>query len=447
MKSFSPVFWAGLLPALLAAACAREVQAPEAAPQKVKAVTVVSETLTPRLQSFGSLAFQNKADIATTVEGTIKKINFKEGDVVRTGDVLAVLENIQLQIQKTQAEKELSAAKASLELSQAKFWEARLQFETRRISLTKTENEIRQKKLELDEEERNLNNKEQLLDVGGISQQELTALKVRFSAAQTEYQALLAGFESQKIGLRDQDILSFGLRVPGDEKTKRQVLEQINTTIPAAEIKVAQASVDKSNGSLTSVNQLLGELTLRSPIDGILGARYLEPGERATQGTKILTVFNSQSVNAVFPIQESDAAHLKKDMEVKIWIDALGPDPRSGKIDIISPLVDPQSGNITVKALLANKDKDLRPGMFIRVALDYGQSRQALLVPITAISQKKSNTGKVYAIVNRHLFERKVKLGQEQKDKIEILEGLNAGDQIVDSPSPLLKEGDSVASE
>ena len=68
----------------------------------------------------------------------------------------------------------------------------------------------------------------------------------------------------------------------------------------------------------------------------------------------------------------------------------------------------------------------------------------AVLLPITAISQKTGGRGKIFTIVNGRAFQKDVMIGEESEGKVEILQGLSKGEIIIDSPSPLMKEGEAV---
>ncbi len=82
----------------------------------VNVYKVSYEEITLDLTSFGSISFRSKADVSSTVDGTLVSLNVEEGDTVRKGDTLAVMSNIQLQIREDQAESALMSARAAPEL-------------------------------------------------------------------------------------------------------------------------------------------------------------------------------------------------------------------------------------------------------------------------------------------------------------------------------------------
>lgn len=424
--------------------CAPQTEKPEVGTQKVHLAAIHTLTRSAEVASFGSLAFVGKADLSTQVEGTVVQPIPDEGTRVAPGQTILVLENIQLQIQKHQAQKEIQTAQASLELSKAKLWEARSQFETRRLTLEKTQKSITQKQLELEDAEKTLKGKEKLYTLEGISEQDLSSLRVKVSSLKTDLQALESDLASQKIGLRDKDILAFGLKVPSDPDEKEKLFLLINTTTAEAEVHAAEVSLAKAQDSLSSIELLESELTLRSPLEGVIGARYVERGEHVAANTKAATVFDGGTIDAVVKVREEEGLQLSPGLSAKLWIDALGSDPLPGRVRIVSPLVDPTSGQFTVKVKVDSHDKRLKPGLFVRVVIPYGAPRKQLMVPLTALVEKRNEDGTVFSVVNRRLILRKVKLGPEEKGEVPVLEGLAENDQVVDSPSPLLKEADRV---
>jgi RND family efflux transporter MFP subunit len=172
--------------------------------------------------------------------------------------------------------------------------------------------------------------------------------------------------------------------------------------------------------------------------------RYLEKGERIQADAKLFTIIDISRVFAVFPIEESDAALLTEGMKVEVTVDALKDQAFEAKIYLISPLIDPQTGNVTVKAIMDNPGLKLKPGMFLRAKVISGQPRNAILLPKTVLTNKKGKEAEVFAVSQGRIFLKKLTVGVEKEDMVEILQGVNEGETIVNSPSPILKEGQEV---
>src|SRR5690606_15341529 len=100
--------------------------------------------------SFGSLSFIQKTDLTAPTDGRVVQLLVEEGDRIRKGQRLALLENVQLEIRKLQGETAVQSATAELELTRTRLEEGRRQMEARFLSLDKTKLTIEQKELELE---------------------------------------------------------------------------------------------------------------------------------------------------------------------------------------------------------------------------------------------------------------------------------------------------------
>ncbi len=433
------------LAVLAAGGCARREQAiAPVALQRVRTVIAAEQMTAQELASYGSISFQKKADVTARVDGTVTEITVVEGDSVEKGELLARLTNIQLELRKSQAESAASSARSELSLAQARLWEGQLQVEARIAGIERGELELASKRRELDELSKTLKNKEQLLSVGGTTEEAMSSLRLSYAATQTGVRLLEKDLEIRRIGLRDADIVSRGLTVPRDEAARRRMLVQIGTQTLAAETEVARARADSAAVELGAAEQLLAEQDIRAPLSGIVGARYVEAGEHATADAKLFTLISTGEVYAVFPVPEAEAQRVQPGAAVEVSLDALGGAPFRARVALISPLIDPQAGTVTVKAILANPSMRMKPGMFARVKLVYGSPRKAVVIPASAIAQKKGNTARVFTVVNRRVFAKEATLGRELGGSWTVEGGLRAGERLVDSPSLLLREGEEV---
>jgi RND family efflux transporter MFP subunit len=434
-----------LIPVILTS-CEKNRNDETAEPPKpgVRVFSVQMEEFSTNIESFGSIVYTKKNDITSAVEGTVARINLKEGDPVTKGEIVTFLHNMQLTIRREQALAALRSAEANLELAIAQYNDYRRQIESRFIGLEKSQIEIHKKELLLDTAESDLADKMKLLEVGGVTEESIRAAEVSLVVDRADYEMLLKDFEVSRIGLRDSDLINSGYSIPASPEIRQQLLIDLNSQTRKAEVDVARAQRDSAQTELASIDALIDELTLESPITGVIGAIYKEDGERVESGDKVFTVFESVDAWAVFPVNEDNMKYLHKEMKTEIIIDALQQEPLHGTIDIISPTVDPQSGNITVKALIKNLGVRGKPGMFARITIFTGSPEKKIFIPSSSLVQKNGSNGSVLTIRNNRVFRRKVTLGMEYKDTIEINGGLSEGELIVLEPTPVLRDGDEV---
>lgn len=440
MKAFILLLFCLWLPS-----CRKSSPTPEIANvSTVKVHTARKESITAELDAFGAVSLRSKADITSVVEGTLKIINADEGDEVSQGSVLASLSNFQLENRMHQAASALSSSRAALELSRTKLHEGTRRVEARLLNMQKTQAQIRQKEKELKQLALKMENKKELLSLGGVTQEELDSLQLNYSAAETSLFSLKQDMAIERIGLRDEDILFYGYALPVNTEERITILKDINTRTLQAEVNVALAQVESAETELNSAKVLVDSLTLRSPFSGIVAARYLEQEERVKADTKVFTIFDSSDVDISFPVPESRGILLRRGMAVTASMDSLENSTFDAVIRQISPMIDPKSGNIMIKAALDNRNKIFRPGMFTRVHLRYGKSREAILIPETCVVNKSENQALIFLVINNRVFPKRIIPGEENQGRMEVIEGLIGGELIIDSPSAVLKEGEHV---
>ncbi|MDA3852539.1 MAG: efflux RND transporter periplasmic adaptor subunit [Spirochaetaceae bacterium] len=417
---------------------------PEVYIHSVKGIELDYQQITPKIHSFGSVSYETKADLTATVEGHLDSWMVEEGDVINNGQLLAQFSNIQLEIQNEKVIAQLNNAQRELQLAESNLLDSQLQMNSRFIEEEKNLLELQQQYTELLLQESDFEDKKRVYEAGGITQETLEKLANDLQSAKTSYNIALKNREILLIGLRREDLIAHGFIVPQTEEEFREALIDLNTRSVQAKVEVAHSMVFTAEQELSSIGQLLDELNIRSPISGIVGATYLEEGERVKEGDKIITIFNTDKVYVVFPVQESDVNKIKEGQKAFVKIDALGENTIEGHIEHISPMIDPQSGNLTVKVLLNNPLGEFRPGMFARVDIVYDTPQQLLQIPESAILRKQESQGEVFIVRNQHTVLQQIELGEQRENNITVISGLEPGDIIIDAPSPVLREGDKV---
>ncbi|MBI9108594.1 MAG: efflux RND transporter periplasmic adaptor subunit [Spirochaetales bacterium] len=445
-KISSRLLSAVLMMILLTGSCGTEKKQTEdkAPPREVTTYRTETKQMQPVLEGFGNLSFRHKADITAAVDGTLKTILAEEGDSVKRETILAGLYNIQLTIRAEQADAALFSAESAYELAENRYREGRLQVESRLISLEKSNLNLKQKEAELEYQRTLLKNKKELHSLGGITEEELKSMKLAFSALETEVLVLKKDIQIQKIGFRDEDIESFGYPLSLSPGERRKIIIDINSLSLLSELKVAEARVKSAVTEYHSAEALLGEMVLRSPIDGIVGAKYMETGERVKSDSKVFTIFDSSEVDFVFSVPEEIGVLLTDGQDVSLSIDAVKDAHFTARIRLISPTIDPKSGNIIVKARLNNAEGEFKPGMFARFSLNYGKQAEVLLIPPEALARKDGGRGTVFKIRGRRVYPVNITLGNESGGYQEVTGGLLSGDTVVLNPSPMLQEGEEI---
>jgi membrane fusion protein, multidrug efflux system len=165
---------------------------------------------------------------------------------------------------------------------------------------------------------------------------------------------------------------------------------------------------------------------VRSPIDGIVTARMIDPGAQASPGMPLLTVEDDSHYRVDTTIDEELAARVHAGDPVTI--DG-GGHPLTARVTSIVPVVDPLTRSALVKIDLPPRS-GLRSGTFVRVAFAVG-SRDGITVPATAVNRRGELTS-VYVVDNSGIARmRIVTLGEPQGDRVEVLSGIDRGEKVI----------------
>jgi RND family efflux transporter MFP subunit len=412
----------------------------------LKGAAVARRELPNEISGFGTLSFLAKIDIAAPQEGTVKKLFFREGDSVSRGLTVAILANPQIELAVGRAENAQAQARAARDLVRSRLLEGEFQAEAQLLSINKAEAELIQARRIWEEENRRHQDQEALFEAGGLSEEAIVQARFSLESQWEQIGLMERELEIRRVGCRDQDLAAAGMPIPQEEEERFRALRSLLTTSLRAELKAAEAQLEAAEKELESARVARAELRIQSPGSGIVGARYFEEGERVTREDKLLTLMDTASLYAVFPVPESDALRLEKGMAARVILDGTG-ETREGELDLVYPQADSQSFSFLVRVLLRNEGGlgSLKPGMFARVQVILGPPRPALTIPESSLVNKKDREGTVFVIAGDRLSERAVGLGPSLGKDREILSGLGAGEVVVLKPEGNLREGTHVS--
>ena len=196
------------------------------------------------------------------------------------------------------------------------------------------------------------------------------------------------------------------------------------------------------NVAKTQVDNLLENTVLRSPIDGVVTARNYDAGDLYGMSAPIYTVEQIVPVKLLVGISESDYPKVKKGDSVEITADAIPDKTFYGKVEKIYPTIDPATRTFTVEVVVDNKYKTLRPGMFARVAVNFGSNNNVVIPDVAVVKQQGSGERFVYVLnEDGTVTYQKVVLGRRMGAEYEVLEGIKDGAKIVTGGQIRLKDG------
>ena len=345
----------------------------------------------------GDIVPETQVTIYSKVQGWVEKINVREGDRVKAGQVLVTMDA-------REAEAAAAQTKASLEAATARMKQVKA------ISEKTVQSQIQHTKANMELAETDLKGAQELHGKKIIARQQLDEARTRFNVAKAAY-----------------DLAQNNLQ----QKTWEN------------EIGLAEAQVRQAEANLDLMQAQLANLSILSPMNGIVTKRYVDPGTMAKDNTAILTLMELDVVKMVVNVIEREVVLLKKGQPVMVSVTGLPDRGLPGRIEIITPALDPQSRTAEIQILIPNPGHLLKPGMFGRVEIPLRSNPKALLIPIQALLTQDEKDF-VYVYRDGKAYRRSVRKGTVKDDFVEIHQGLNPQDQVIAAGHGSLKNENPV---
>ncbi len=191
----------------------------------------------------------------------------------------------------------------------------------------------------------------------------------------------------------------------------------------------AQMNAAKAHYETAMVQQSYGQI--RSPINGVISDRSVYAGELAAPGTPLVSIVDISQLVARANVPVKDASLIKVGRPARI----AGPEgDLAGKVTVVSPTVDPNTTTVEVWVQIPNPGEKLKPGGTVRVNIIAETIQNTIVVPATAILNSDDGGQKVMVIDKDSVaHERKINLGVRQGARVQVISGLQEGDQVATS--------------
>ncbi len=210
------------------------------------------------------------------------------------------------------------------------------------------------------------------------------------------------------------------------------------------------AALEVSRAKLSLAQATLQRLQVLAPFDGITGLKQINVGDYLKDGADMVNVEDIDAVLLDFRLPERFQAKVRAGQKAQLTVDALPGRPFSAIVQAVDPLIEANGRSVGVRGCIDNRQQQLRPGMFARVNAVFGSRDNALVIPEEAIIPQGGRTFVVKVVQGDkpdvRVSERvAVKVGLRQPGKVEIVEGLAAGDTVVTAGHQRLqKDGTAV---
>ncbi len=207
-----------------------------------------------------------------------------------------------------------------------------------------------------------------------------------------------------------------------------------------------QSLVEAARAEHALAELRLAETELRSPVDGYVSDRRLDPGAVTSVGTPILTVQAEGSVRVVASLPQEVYRYIVPGRPCVVRIDGLRDEAFEAEVTSKDSAVDAASRQFNVRIGLEDPEGRVRPGMFARVEFWLGPQDPRLTVPSNALYEKNSSerTATVYKVVDGTVQVRRVEYGLSDNEKTAIRSGIEEGEQVVVQSPGALRDGQEV---
>ncbi|HEX6963146.1 MAG TPA: efflux RND transporter periplasmic adaptor subunit [Lacipirellula sp.] len=351
-----------------------------AAPKKVEVVQAALEPWPRTVSVQGSLLAHEDAVVGSKLACRVDSVAVDLGSVVKQGDPLVALDRSELELQVQLAEANLKQACAAIGLTP--------DGDETKVNYANSP-KVELEKALVDEAQANVSRAKQLLPTRAITGAEYDALVAQLKAAHARYDSAV-----------------------------NAVAEQI-------------ALIGVRRRELALAQQKLVDATIVAPFDGIVEERRVSPGEYVQVGQAVVTLVRSDRLRFTAGVPESKAAPVASGQRVNIRI-AGRSEPVIAAVSRVSPTVMLTSRSVRIEADVPNSDLSLQAGLFAEADVVVDPYAETLAVPATAVS-RFAGVHKVWLVKNGAASQQTVRIGRESADRIEILEGIAAGDTIVSS--------------
>ena len=243
-------------------------------------------------------------------------------------------------------------------------------------------------------------------------------LKLELNESEARLRKLQRDFE------RNVDLQAKGLISDGD-------FEKIKFEMEALEAAFNLASLE------------LDYTQIRAPIDGVVAERFVKIGNTISEGEALFRVTSLDPLVAYLHVPEREYRNITAGQPVGIEIDALRDEAIIATVSRVSPIVDPQTGTFKITVEVSDEKRRMKPGMFGRISVIYDVHENALQIPRSAVVENEGASS-VFVVEDDRAVRRAVDTGYGNQGMVEIVSGLQEGDQVVTVGHASLKQDSRV---
>ncbi|MDJ0577305.1 MAG: efflux RND transporter periplasmic adaptor subunit [Xenococcaceae cyanobacterium MO_234.B1] len=418
-------------------------------------VPVIQDDLTVKISASGKVEPIKSVNVSPKNPGRLVKLLVEQGDQVSEGQNLAIMENLEVQAQKSQAEADLKGARANLAYQKIKMLGDIEQAEARlaqaRAKLKEVKARIPQ---DIRQTQAQLQSAQSRLKLAQARVKRNQYLSERGAISQDTYDESVTEIENAQAG-----VLELQRRLTQLETTKNPEINQLEAAIAETELALQQrqnsyqdeiaaleAQVQASQASLQQKEVQYSDTFVTAPFSGIVTQRYAVEGAFVTPTTSASTSASAsatsilalaQGLEIVAKVPEVDIGQLQQGQKVEIIADAYPEETFQGIVKRIAPeaIVEDNVTSFEVRITLLTGQEKLRSKMNVDVTFLGKELTNTLVVPTVAIVTQEGQTGVMILNDQNQPEFKPVKIGLTLQDKTQIIEGITSEERVfIDLP-------------
>jgi HlyD family secretion protein len=353
-----------------------------------------------------TLAPLAQAAISPKVTAPVKKFYVQRGSHVRAGQLLASLENSDLEAAALDNKGSYTAAQGTYDIATG----ATVPEDT-----MKAETDLTQATANLNLAQSIADSRAQLFAEGAIPGRDLDTAKATLVQAKAAHEIA------------------------------RQHLEALQKVSHKAALESAQGQLTSAKGKYLGAEAQLSYTEIRSPISGVVTDRPLFAGETAAAGNPVITVMDTSALLAKLHLSQIQSQRLSLGAPATLTVPGV-PDPVPAKVSLISPALDPGSTTVEVWLQVANAKGTLKAGTPVRTSVTGRTAASALLIPSEAIQTGPDGESKFVLVIKPDgtAAKKPVTLGIRTSESTQIVSGLTPADMVITNGGYGLDEGTKV---
>ena len=368
----------------------------------VQAVAAKKERLVEFLETTGDVVAVNTVTIQATIEGPIAFCPWREGDRIEQVDQKLI------EINRPLYRQEVLVAKAALAVAAAKL--ADLKAGARLEEIAQIKESVKQLEDCTNFAKADLDRIRSLVKSGSLPAETVEKARVSYIKCQTQFAAA------------------------------KEQLAMLEAGPTKTEIAVHQATVDEAGAKRAIAQAKLDECVLKAPFVGVVTQVFVRPGDLATPRAPLLKLMDPTSLVVRAGLPESCSANIRKGTKVVVRLDAYPNKIFNAKIERVYPRLERDSRTRIIEAKII-EPVQLIPRLFARISVQGRVADDAVVVPDAAIVTTPRGDKVIYVVKEGKANMRKVTIGLEQGQSIQIIDGVQVGEMVVVAGNLNLKDG------